>query len=299
MELPAGKELESASFSIQRLLQLLPLATTGFIPTPNDDASCLVDANCVTPADFAGIDVARHAIAHIEIPAGPGFVSLCSGGLIADTAKSGTPFFLTAAHCFGDDSNPAAHPDDVAGMEVYFEFRTPSCNASGFDVLDPVVGATLLASNTTADYAFFRLSSIPAGRGFLGFTSQAVAAGTNLFRISHPAPEAKQGNPQPQMFSQTQAISGGPQCTGLSRATFLYEKLLRGATYGGSSGSPVMNSNSQVVGQLNGKCGPTPKDGCDIANSTTDGALAPQFESVYRQFLQAAPKRPRRRAVGG
>lgn len=287
MELPASKDSESASFSIHRLIQLLPLANASMIATPNDDASCLVDANCVTASDFAGIDIARHAIAHIEIPAGAGFVSLCTGGLIADTTKSGTPYFLTAAHCFGD-SNPAAHPDDVAGMETYFEFRTASCNSTSADFLQPVAGATLLASDTTADYGFFKLNSIPANRGFLGFTSQTVAAGTNLFRISHPAPDAKGGNPQPQVFSQTQAISGGPQCTGLARGTFLYEKLLRGATYGGSSGSPVMNSNTQVVGQLNGKCGPTPKDGCDVANSTTDGAMAPVFDSVYKQFLQPA-----------
>jgi len=286
MELPATRESQTASFSMHRVIQLVPLSNA--IGKPNDDASCLIDANCVTSSDFSGIEIARHAIGHIEIPVGGGFVNLCTGGLVNDSRQSGTPFFLTAAHCFGNDSNPAAHLDQVAGMEVYFEFRSDSCNAASFTVLPQVVGATLLASNTTADYAFFKLNSIPANRGFLGFSSQTVTAGTNLFRISHPAPDAKGGNPQPQVFTQTRAISTGPLCQGLDRGTFLYEQLIRGATYGGSSGSPLMNSSTQVVGQLNGKCGPTPKDGCDASNSTTDGAFAPQFDSVYKQFLQPA-----------
>jgi hypothetical protein len=288
MELPATSESQSASFSIHRLIQLLPLSTANVIGTPNDDASCLIDANCVTSTDFSGIETARHAIAHLEIPAGNGFVSLCTGGLLADTKQSGIPYLLTAAHCFGDDMNPAAHPDQVSGLQAYFEFRTASCNSTASDFLTPVTGATLLAGSPTADYAFFKLNSIPANRGFLGWTSAAVAPGTSLFRISHPAPDAKGGMPQPQVFTQTQAISGGPICQGLDRVTFLYEQLIRGATYGGSSGSPVMNANTQVVGQLNGKCGPTPKDGCDASNSTTDGAFAPQFDSVYKQFLQPA-----------
>ena len=44
---------------------------------------------------------------------------------------------------------------------------------------------------------------------------------------------------------------------------------------GGSSGSPVLNANGQLVGQLYGACGSNLNDNCDNVNSLTgDGALA-------------------------
>ncbi len=50
---------------------------------------------------------------------------------------------------------------------------------------------------------------------------------------------------------------------------------------GGSSGSPVVNSAGEVVGQLSGCCGYNCGDVCDTAsNSTVDGALAFYYDSV-------------------
>ena len=292
IELPAKSD--AASFSIRRVIQLLPLATTSRIGKPNDDASCLIDANCVNSNTFQSIELARHAIAHIEIPVGNGFVGLCTGGLLADTKQSGTPYFLTAAHCFTDE-NPAAHLDEVTGIETYWEYRTASCNSASANFSDKQVGATLLASSTPSDYALLKLNSIPSGRGFLGWTASPVANGTALFRLSHPAPSAApfNGDPQPQVFTQTVATgTTGPTCDGSPRSQYLYENLTTGATYGGSSGSPVMLTDAKVVGQLYGKCGPTPNDGCDKANFTVDGAFAPNYESVYKQYLAGSGSTP-------
>ena len=289
LEIEIPTKSDQASFTIHRLIQLLPLATTTMIGKPNDDASCLIDANCVNSSTFPGIEIARHAIAHMEIPVGGGFVGLCTGGLLNDTKQSGTPYFLSASHCFGDDQNPANHPDQVQGMEIYFEYRTASCGSQSANALTPTVGARLLASSTANDYAFFQLNSIPNGRGFLGWSASPVASGTTLFRISHPAPSALGGDPQPQVFTQTTATgTTGQSCTGSPRTQYIYQNLTNGATYGGSSGSPVMLSDGKVVGQLYGKCGPTPNDGCDKANFTVDGAFAPNFAAVYQQYLAPA-----------
>jgi len=287
-EIETPAKSDPASFSIRRLIQLVALSA---VPQPNDTASCLVDANCVSSSTFPAIDIARHAIGHIEIPVGNGFVGLCTGGLLGDTKQSGTPYFLTAAHCFNDE-NPAAHPDEVSGMEVYWEYRTPSCNAPNPTYLNKTTGAQLLASSTANDYAFFQLSSIPSGRGFLGWTASPVANGTVLNRVSHPAPSALGGDPQPQQFSQTAVSTSAQTCTGTNRPAYIYESLSTGATYGGSSGSPVMLSDGKVVGQLYGKCGPTPNDGCDKANATVDGAFAPNYDAVYKQYLSASGVTP-------
>ena len=58
-----------------------------------------------------------------------------------------------------------------------------------------------------------------------------------------------------------------------------------GATEGGSSGSPVVNSSGQIVGQLSGACGTNLNDNCDaVNNATVDGAFAAYFGDV-EQFL--------------
>jgi len=61
----------------------------------------------------------------------------------------------------------------------------------------------------------------------------------------------------------------------------IYQDMVTGSTMGGSSGSPVVNSSSEVVGQLSGCCGYNCGDECDFVNNwTVDGALAYYWDSV-------------------
>ena len=54
---------------------------------------------------------------------------------------------------------------------------------------------------------------------------------------------------------------------------------------GGSSGSPVVNSASEVIGQLYGCCGYNCGNDCDFANNwTVDGAFAETWPYV-EEFL--------------
>ena len=70
-------------------------------------------------------------------------------------------------------------------------------------------------------------------------------------------------------------------CRRLNRGTYIYSSDVTGATEGGSSGSPVVNSSGQIVGQLYGACGTNVGDVCDsAANSTVDGAFAAYFNNV-------------------
>ena len=69
-----------------------------------------------------------------------------------------------------------------------------------------------------------------------------------------------------------------PTCQTLSRGNFIYSRDTLGGTEGGSSGSPVVNGSSQIVGQLYGACGFNVNDACDSAsNATVDGAFAASF----------------------
>ena len=106
----------------------------------------------------------------------------------------------------------------------------------------------------------------------------AFTNGADLYRISN-------ANYGPQVYSQQDVDTTAGTCTGLSRGNIIYSNNNVGSTMGGSSGSPVVNSDGKVVGQLSGGCGTNVNDVCDtINNATVDGAFAAYFEQV-KPFL--------------
>jgi hypothetical protein len=246
----------------------------------SDNAACLVDAQCVTgtPADSA-----KHAVAKMEWTQGP-FIYTCSGGLLADTdSGSQIPYFLTANHCFSSSSS---------NLETFFNYTTDTCDGScpdsiltgGAPPAASTVGITVVASGGNGDYTLGILDEAPpAGSVFLGWNNTPVANsdGTPLYRISN-------ANFGPQVYSQHDVDIASPTCTGLPRGEEIYSKDQLGATMGGSSGSPVLNSAGEVVGQLTGCCGYNCGDVCDSnSNWTIDGALAFYYASV-EQYLDPA-----------
>jgi hypothetical protein len=87
--------------------------------------------------------------------------------------------------------------------------------------------------------------------------------------------------------------SSSGACAGVPRPNFIYSTSVggEGGVYGGSSGSPVMLANGQIVGQLLGSCGPDPSAGCDVRNATVDGAFSSSY-AVLSQFLSGNPVQP-------
>ena len=128
-------------------------------------------------------------------------------------------------------------------------------------------------------FIFQSLFNPPAGSVFLGWTSAPVANTNNahLYRISNP-------NFGPQVYSQHDVSTSAGTCSGWPRGERIYSHDITGAIDGGSSGSPVLNASSQVVGQLSGTCGTNPSDACASgpgeANATVDGAFAFYYSTV-------------------
>lgn len=246
----------------------------------SDNAICVVDANCVsgTPAD-----VAKNAIAKLEWIEGV-FINTCSGGLIADTDPSTQmPYLLTANHCFASSNST---------LETFFFYTTDACNGVCPDSLvtggtpppSSTIGVTVVATGSVGDFTLLTLDqNPPAGTTFLGWNNSPVAFtnGANLYRISNP-------NFGPQGYSQHDVDAAAVTCGGWPRGERIYSNSITGATMGGSSGSPVLNSAGEVVGQLSGCCGFNCANNCDSAsNSTVDGALAFYWNSVSA-FLDPA-----------
>jgi V8-like Glu-specific endopeptidase len=237
------------------------------------NADCVVNAACQSSSV---VNTAKDAVAGMLFASG-GSYYICTGALIADTNTSTVvPYFLTAHHCISRAS-------EASSLETYFDYQTtcsnPNC-AQPYNNTGDTVGATIKATGSTSDYTLLQLSSAPATSDgvatYLGWTSAAIANTNNaaLYRISHP-------EGAPQAYTEGVVDTSRSTCRGISRGNFIYSRDTVGATEGGSSGSPVLNSSGQIVGQLYGACGSNLNDVCDaVHNSTVDGAFAVSYPSL-------------------
>jgi V8-like Glu-specific endopeptidase len=239
----------------------------------SNNANCVVNAACQSGA---AVNDAKDAVASILFQSGANFY-ICTGGLIADTVTTSIiPLFLTAHHCISSSG-------EASSLETYFDYQTtcsnPNCTQP-YNNTGETVGATIKATNSSSDYSLVQLSSTPTTPDgvatYLGWLSTAVANTNNygLFRISHP-----KGSPQ--AYTEGVVDTNKPTCRTLARGNFIYSRDTLGATEGGSSGSPVVNSSGQIVGQLYGACGTNLNDVCDAANNATvDGAFAASYPAL-------------------
>ncbi|HYL06350.1 MAG TPA: hypothetical protein VE075_09940, partial [Thermoanaerobaculia bacterium] len=278
VELPAAALAAGSGFgfTIDKVDELVKL---GAVDTAaNEDAAlgCNLDASCFTSSDFPAIANVRHAIAMIEF-VDSGESGQCTGQLLKDSVNSHTPYMLTANHCISTAAGANT-------LDSFWDYYTPSCNgpAPSLGSLPRSFGASLLATgganDNASDYTLMRLNSIPSGRTFLGWNPDpnAAAAGTLLFRISHPMG-------LPQDFVITRSDSTVQACTGVPRPQFLYSDQVKGGTFGGSSGSADMLANGDVVAQLYGGCGND--NDCSPLQFTVDGAFSQSFPAL-QPFLQ-------------
>ena len=241
---------------------------------PCGNAVCIEDATCHngTPADPAKL-----AVAKMEWIQGA-FIYTCTGGLISDNNPTQSNFFLTANHCVSKNNS-------AQNINFYWRFATDSCETTN-ECPDnggwpfQTSGSTVSKTGRKGDFTLLHLNSNPpAGSVFLGWTSAPVANtnGADLWRISNPGFG-------PQVYSQHDVDTAVGTCSGWPRGERIYSRDIAGAIDGGSSGSPVVNSSSQIVGQLSGTCGFNPGQVCSSGpgedNATVDGAFAFYFALV-------------------
>jgi len=234
------------------------------------NAACVEDASCY---NSGAVGDAKKAVAYMQWISGAWIYS-CSGGLVADSDNSSQiPYFITANHCIS--RNKAA-----GSVECYWQFQTSNCGGACYDpvgVVPRTLGAVVLSTNKTSDYTLMQLSeNPPSGSVFLGWNSTPIANTNNadLYRISHPG-----GAPQAYSYHKVDTTKG--TCSSWPRGNWIYSRDITGATEGGSSGSPVVNSSGQLVGQLSGGCGTNVNETCDaVNNATVDGAFAAYYSTV-------------------
>ena len=278
----AASDASACRLVISQVAHLARSAAAGLTPEAAavpQDTSCFKDATCVTTADFGQINSVSRAVAALEFfdSAENGFF-LCSGALIAAAGNTTIPYLLTANHCFSTQGS-------ATSLQAFFNFKDSSCNQqpSPTETAFPsTLGSTLLATGASSDFTLVQLSqNPPSGAFLLGWTTQDVSTvtGTELYRLSHPAPN---GQSLPQQYTRS-AIVGSPvgTCAGNPVGNYIYSTQDVGGTTGGSSGSAICLADGSLVGQLLGKCGTDSSDPCAAANFyLLDGAFRATYSSV-------------------
>ncbi len=175
----------------------------------------------------------------------------CTGSLINNVRNDGTPYFLTADHCLDgwavSDPLDAISNSDGSDWSFYWNYESPGCS-DGADFIPPSTsGAVLVANNSSSDFALFRLTESPYNLFpqeplyLNGWERNAPTQGG--VGIHHPRGDIKKiatHNMTPSSSGNYWRLYWHQTSNGFS------------VTEGGSSGSPLYNSNHRVIGQLYG-----------------------------------------------
>ena len=210
----------------------------------NDSGNCNLDVDCSIGEDWEELKDHNKRSAGILLSGGSGF---CSGALINNTQNDGTPYFLTADHCF---SNPASWAFRFGWISPNTVCATTE-NSSNGPTNMTISGATLRARDAGSDFALVEINSeIPEewDRVFAGWDKSDNFPEYQV-GIHHPSGDVmkvcRDNN------SATKEVNGGAQTWEIVGGG-LYGGWEIGVTEPGSSGSPLFDQEGRIIGQLYG-----------------------------------------------
>ena len=214
-----------------------------------DSDYCEVNVNCSPEGDNWQDE--KRGVAKILLKEGSNYF-WCSGSLVNNVRQDFEPYFLTADHC-GHSSSTS----DYLQWIFYFNFETAGCsNPTSTPSSNTMVGCSKVASggNSGSTGSDFKLllfnSNMPSAYNpyYNGWDRQSSAS-TSGVGIHHPVGDVKKIS----VYTSTLLTASW---SGPYNAHWLvyWASTLNGhgVTEGGSSGSPLFNSEGLVVGQLTG-----------------------------------------------
>lgn len=198
--------------------------------------ACNMNVNCPDGADW----VNQRNSALMLVSGGNGF---CSGALINNTANDGTPYVLTANHCY---SNPA-------NWVFRFQWQSENCpNPGSSPSFESLSGAVLRARRTPSDFCLVEITggldngTVPQSHTpYLAGWNHADVAPSSTVSIHHPSGDIKK-------ISFDDDPSFAVQAMGSSEPNSCWEVQWdrNTTTEGGSSGSPLFDQDKRIIGQL-------------------------------------------------
>ncbi|MBR0076889.1 MAG: T9SS type A sorting domain-containing protein [Bacteroidales bacterium] len=203
----------------------------------NAEGNCHPNAICYDATWHPQIN----SVACYTMTAG-GYVYMCSGSMINNTANNNKQYFLSANHCYTAN----------ATYKFYFLYQANTCNGTFASTSKTATGATVKAQDNANSSSDFMLLEITGG---INTTYDVYLAGwdcsgtlptnpTSCAAIHHPGGDMKK-------FSIPQTLRNGAMVySNMSKywiTTWAYET---GTTEQGSSGSALFNKDKLIVGQL-------------------------------------------------
>ena len=203
----------------------------GYVKSFGQSGSCNNNVKCPEAATWQ--NVVRSAC--MLVTGGNGF---CSGSLVNNTSQDGTPYILTANHCY---SNPST-------WVFWFNWQSPTCqNPPSQPSYNSIAGATLKARYLDSDFCLVEMSSIPPATDSVYYEgwNRLDTAATSGAGIHHPSGDIKKISYSATPF-HSDTWSGTPP------DSHWRVDWSDGVTEPGSSGSPIFDQYHHVVGQLHG-----------------------------------------------
>ena len=203
----------------------------------NAEGTCHPNAICYDATWHPQIN----SVACYTMTAG-GYVYMCSGSMINNTANNNKQYFLSANHCYTAN----------ATYKFYFLYQATTCNDSNGTTFKTATGATVKAqdnANSSSDFMLWEIT------GTINPNHDVYLAGwdcsgtlptnpTSCAAIHHPGGDIKK-------FSIPQTLRNGAMVySNMSKYWITTWAYATGTTEQGSSGSALFNKDKLIVGQL-------------------------------------------------
>lgn len=230
----------------------------------NESFDCNYDVNCDLEMINALKERSKKAVALIIV----GNDSHCTGTLINNTNNDGTPYFLTANHCYSNPSTWAFRFDWISNNPVC----SGTQNSTNATTNYTISGASLKARRTNTDFALLQINNpIPSSWGvvYAGW-NKSLEPSDFTYGVHHPAGD----------IMKVAIDLNSPTLVNESRFWYI-DSWDYGVTEGGSSGSGLFNSEGQLIGQLQGGYA-----GC---NGTSYNGLYDQYGAIATSWTGNSP----------
>lgn len=209
--------------------------------------ACQVDVNCPEGNNW---QEQKDAVVRLQIADGQ-FVGLCSGVLMNTTARDCRQYLLSALHCALGVSD-----GDLAFLQVRFNYEKPLCGSGFFPQNRNVTGVTHLADSNDgggdsgSDFVLFEIEDeIPdSWEPFFAGWRSTTAGSSSGVSIHHPSGDVKKISTYTSSLQSVWLGAPGSHW----QVTWAPTATEHGVTEGGSSGSPIFDSNKRVIGTLTG-----------------------------------------------
>ena len=209
---------------------------------------CMINVNCQEGDDW---QVEKKGIVRQWMKLPDNYYGWCSGTLVNNTSWDLTPYVLTAGHC-----GEGCSASDLNQWIFYFNYESATCGGTSGPETQTMTGCYKRAADESAgdngsDFYLVELKQV-VPTAYEPYWNGWDASGTGSIggvSIHHPNGDIKK------ISTYTQALQTSTWWNGLqSHWTFDWATTVNGTSIvqGGSSGSPLFNSDHLVVGDLTG-----------------------------------------------